>query len=79
MIRKINDTCKDDVIVSELSSFQLYDYTPTLDVAVITSISENHLDWHTSMADYVFAKRNVLKRAKSAVVNYDSPYKEFYG
>ena len=78
LIRKINDTCKDDFIVSELSSFQLYDYTPTLDVAVITSISENHLDWHTSMADYVFSKRNILKKAKRAVVNYDSPYKEFF-
>ena len=78
LISKIDEVGKNDFIVAELSSFQLYDYTPSLDVAVITSISENHLDWHFSMADYVFAKRNVLKRAKRAVVNYDSPYKEFF-
>lgn len=69
---------KDDFLVCELSSFQLYDYTPTLDCAVVTGISQNHLDWHTSMADYVFAKRNILKRAGRVVVNYDSPYKDFF-
>ncbi len=75
---KIGKTDNEDFIVCELSSFQLYDYTPSLDVALITGISQNHLDWHTSMADYVFAKRNILKKSKKAVVNYDSPYKEFF-
>ena len=69
---------KDDFLVCELSSFQLYDYTPSLDCAVITSISPNHLDWHTSLAEYVFSKRNILKRSKRAVVNYDSPYRDFF-
>ena len=69
---------KSDFLVCELSSFQLYDYTPTLDSAVVTGISQNHLDWHTSMADYIFAKRNILKKARRMVVNYDSPYKDFF-
>lgn len=69
---------EEDFVVCELSSFQLYDYTPSLDCAVVTGISQNHLDWHTSMADYMFAKRNILKKAKRAVVNYDSSYREFF-
>ena len=67
-----------DYLVCELSSFQLYDYEPPLDVCVITSISENHLDWHTSLGEYIFSKRNILKRAKRAVVNYDCEYRGFF-
>ena len=78
LISKIDEIKDDDFIVCELSSFQLYDYTPTLDAAIVTGISQNHLDWHSSMADYVFAKRNILKKSKKAVVNYDSPYREFF-
>lgn len=78
LVSKMDKIGKDDFVVCELSSFQLYDYTPTLDACIITGITENHLDWHTSMADYVFAKRNILKKSKKAVVNYDSPYKEFF-
>lgn len=67
-----------DYLICELSSFQLYDYTPMLDCAVVTGISQNHLDWHSSMADYIFAKRNIVKKARRTVVNYDSPYKDFF-
>ena len=78
LISQLDKIKNDDFLVCELSSFQLYDYTPCLDVAVITSISPNHLDWHTSMAEYVFSKRNILKKSKRAVVNYTSPYRDFF-
>lgn len=65
----------DDFIVCELSSFHLHRATVPLDVAVITSISENHLDYHRDMTDYVLAKRNILKNAKRAVINYDMDYR----
>ncbi len=78
LIHRIDEIKKEDFVVCEMSSFQLYDYTPSLDVAVVTGISPNHLDWHSSMADYIFAKRNILKKSKKAVVNYDSPYKDFF-
>jgi UDP-N-acetylmuramoylalanine--D-glutamate ligase len=45
---------------------------------VITSISENHLDWHKSFSEYIFSKRNILKRARRAVVHYDMEYKELF-
>ena len=78
LILNIDKIKKDDFIACELSSFQLYDYTPSLDCAVITNITPNHLDWHASMAEYVFSKRNILKKAKRAVLYYDSSYRDFF-
>ncbi len=60
-----------DYMVAELSSFQLMDTEPYLDVAAVTSISQNHLDWHRDMDEYVCAKRNIVKNASCAVLNYD--------
>lgn len=57
--------------VCELSSFQLFDMSPRLDTAVITNISENHLDWHTNMSEYISSKENILLRARRAVICYD--------
>ena len=69
---------RDSFLVCELSSFQLFDSEPPLDCAVITSISENHLDWHKSRSEYIYSKRNILKRANRAVVHYDMEYKELF-
>ena len=60
-----------DFVACELSSFQLHQAEIELDTAVITHISENHLDYHTDMNDYVSAKKNILKHTPHAVVNYD--------
>ncbi len=68
----------DDFLACELSSFQLFDNEPAIDTAVITSISENHLDWHASLAEYLYSKRNILKRARCAVINYDMEYRELF-
>lgn len=78
LISQLDKINKEDYVVSELSSFQLIDTAPKIDTAVITNISENHLDWHTSFLEYVFAKRNILKKAKRAVINLDCPYNEFF-
>ena len=60
--------------VAELSSFQLMNFAPKSDRALITNISENHLDWHTSFEEYVNAKENVLRFAEKRVFNLDCPY-----
>ena len=62
-----------DYLVAELSSFQLMDASPLLDVAAVTNISENHLDWHKDMDEYICAKKNIIKNAKRSVLNYDDP------
>lgn len=60
-----------DFVISELSSFQLMDFEPECDVAIITSITPNHLNWHKSMNEYINAKASILKRAKNRVLCYD--------
>lgn len=65
------DTKKDSYTVFEMSSFQLFDMKPTLDCAVITGISENHLDWHTDIGEYISAKENILANAARSVLQYD--------
>ena len=56
----------------ELSSFQLLSFIPHSRRALITNISENHLDFHKSMDEYVYAKSNVLKNADERVMNYNA-------
>ena len=71
IIDYVGKIAKDDYLVAELSSFQLIDDSPYLDVAAVTNISENHLDWHTDMDEYVRAKGNIVKNAQRVVLNYD--------
>lgn len=61
LLYRINDIEKDDVVVAELSSFQLHTQNKSPDVAVITNISPNHLDWHKDFAEYKDAKASILK------------------
>lgn len=49
------------VSVMELSSFQLMHCSFSPDVAVITNLAENHLDWHVDMNEYLEAKRNIYR------------------
>jgi len=69
---------KADVIVAELSSFQL-ELTEKLvpAVAVFTNLEEDHIDRHGDMMSYVHAKKRLLKscdRNSYVVLNYDSPH-----
>ncbi len=43
-------------------------------LAVWTNLTEEHLDWHGSMENYLLAKRTLVERAGKAVLNRDDPY-----
>ncbi len=58
-----------DRVVLELSSFQLMGYAPRLAGAVVTNLTENHLNWHTDMREYQAAKSNILTLAARRVQN----------
>ena len=65
----------DDLVVTELSSFQLTRMTQSPAVGVVTNVAPNHLDWHTDMNEYIEAKQNlVLWQPESgrAVLNADN-------
>ena len=52
----------DDIVVLELSSFQLHSMVCRPDVAVITNLTPNHLDKHKDFQDYIDAKRSIFER-----------------
>ncbi|MBQ9881503.1 MAG: UDP-N-acetylmuramoyl-L-alanine--D-glutamate ligase [Synergistes sp.] len=50
-----------DFIVLELSSFQLYWAKDFMcDIAVVTNLAPDHIDWHGSYENYVAAKANLI-------------------
>ncbi|NGX28360.1 MAG: UDP-N-acetylmuramoylalanine--D-glutamate ligase [Candidatus Anoxychlamydiales bacterium] len=62
----INQADIDDILIIELSSFQLEKmYTKFLDAAIITNITPDHLDRYLSFEDYVEAKLNILRCLKN--------------
>ncbi|MBE6897366.1 MAG: UDP-N-acetylmuramoyl-L-alanine--D-glutamate ligase, partial [Ruminococcaceae bacterium] len=60
LLPRISQMKPEDIVIAELSSFQLFDMSVSADTAVITNIVEEHLNWHTSMAEYIEAKKTVF-------------------
>jgi len=50
----------DDLVVLELSSFQLMTMRKSPRVAVVTNLAPNHLDVHKDYAEYISAKENLF-------------------
>lgn len=67
----------DTVMVAEVSSFQLrFTHSFRARVAVLLSLTPDHLDWHADMAAYRAAKQRLLDQqdeADWAVLNADDP------
>ncbi len=77
LIREVENLSFNDYAVIEISSFQLETLTSLRPhVAVITNITEDHLNRHYNMENYIFLKSKILRNLREseyAVLNYDDP------
>lgn len=65
----------DDIVVLELSSFQLMNMHVSPDIAVITNITPNHLNIHKDYEEYIESKKNIFKYQNEngiLILNYDN-------
>lgn len=75
LFTKIQEIKPEDIVVLELSSFQLMTMKKSPDIAVVTNITPNHLDIHKSYQEYIEAKTNIFKNQNEdnkLVLNYDN-------
>ena len=60
LLCQVDDIRPDDMVVLELSSFQLMTVRQSPSIAVVTNLAPNHMDVHRDMDEYVAAKRNIF-------------------
>lgn len=82
LLCRIDEIKKTDKVVLELSSFQLQTMTKSPEIAVITNLSPNHLDFHKSMDEYVNAKKNIFifqSNENKLILNFDNDITREFG
>ena len=81
LLCEIPDMQKDDIVVLELSSFQLHSMHCCPEIAVITNLTPNHLDKHKDFQDYMDAKREILLNQTEncrLILNADDAHTPYY-
>jgi UDP-N-acetylmuramoylalanine--D-glutamate ligase len=76
LIADLHKMAADDMVVQELSSFQLEIWSQSPAVAAVLNITPNHLDRHKTMAAYINAKANILRYQSAdgiAVLSAEDP------
>ena len=75
LFTRIGEMQPEDIVVLELSSFQLMNMKVSPKISVITNITPNHLNVHADMEEYVEAKKNIFKYQDKdglLILNYDN-------
>ena len=82
LIGDIEEITADDIAVLELSSFQLHTMKQSPDIAVITNVTPNHLDWHKDFDEYKDSKKAVFAYQSEngkVVLNFDNKITRDFG
>lgn len=75
LLSDVDKMTEDDYVILELSSFQLHTMKCSPEIGVLTNLSPNHLDWHTSYKEYIDAKTNIfnyMNHMNRLVLNADN-------
>jgi len=75
LLLQLETLTPDMYIIIEMSSFQLSNCTTSPEVAVVTNIYPDHLNWHPDMHDYISSKANIVRFQKAgdyAILNADN-------
>lgn len=65
------------VVIMEVSSHaldQLRVYRLNFEVAMFTNLTQDHLDYHITMENYLAAKKKLFRMCRTAVINSDDSY-----
>jgi len=76
LVEKLDEIKPGDLVILELSSFQLEQMTISPHIAAVLNITPNHLDRHETMAAYTAAKERILtfqNSSDTAVLNREDP------
>jgi UDP-N-acetylmuramoyl-L-alanine---L-glutamate ligase len=65
------DSAAADFAVIEVSSYQAADFDGLCDIAVLTSLYPEHIDWHMTVENYYRDKVNLLKHSRCQIINRD--------
>ena len=75
LFTKLSEIKPEDIVVLELSSFQLMGMDISPNIGVITNITPNHLNIHKDYEEYIDAKKNIFKYQSEddkIILNYDN-------
>lgn len=75
LFTKLNEIKPEDIVVLELSSFQLMGMEVSPDISVITNITPNHLNVHKDYEEYIAAKKTIIdyqEKEGILVTNFDN-------
>lgn len=75
LFTKVSEMKPEDMVVLELSSFQLMNMKISPKVSVVTNITPNHLNVHEDMEEYIEAKKSIMLHQSendTVVLNYDN-------
>ena len=77
LVTLLDKLTENDITVAELSSFQLMTLGNSPSIAAVTSITENHLDYHKDLAEYLDAKCKIFAKdeCKRLVIGTESAKK----